>query len=74
MTRKKRLGPLDSLVSIRGSTDIPLLPIGGRTTSANYEVELSFRYTPASLQLEMLLTNNQWLISKFNIVAERLAN
>lgn len=70
----QRLGSLDSLISIRGSTDIPLLSIGDKATSANYEVELSFRNTPASLQLEMLLTNNQWLISKFDIVADVLAN
>lgn len=70
----QRLGSLDSLISIRGSTDIPLLSIGDKATLANYEVELSFRNTPASLQLEMLLTNNQWLISKFDIVADVLAN
>jgi len=70
----QRLGPLDSLVSISGNLDIPLMAIGTRPTSANYEVELSFRNTPASLQLEMLLTNNQWLISKFDIVADVLAN
>lgn len=29
------LGPLDSLVSIRGSSDIPLIPIGTWTASAN---------------------------------------
>ena len=66
------LGPLDSLVSIRGSSDIPLIPIGTRTASANYEVELRFRNAPASLKIEMLLTNNRWLISRFALVAEML--
>ena len=68
------LGSLESLQSIRGSSDIPLIGLGQSAGSASYEVTLSFENAPASIQIEMQLLDERWLITQFDIYADILAN
>jgi hypothetical protein len=71
---KPQLGPLASLQNIRGSSDIPLIGFGQNAGSASYEVTLSFENSPASIQIAMLLVEERWLITQFDIYADLLAN
>jgi len=70
----RRTGPLESLKSIRGSAEIPLISFTQSEYFASYELELIFRDTPADVQIELQFTEGQWLITKFEAVADVLAN
>jgi hypothetical protein len=70
----RRTGPLESLESIRGSADIPLISLGQSAYFASYEIELNFRDTPADVQIDMQFTEGRWLVTRLEVFAELLAN
>ena len=70
----RQTGPLESLESIRGNADIPLLSFGQSEYLASYELELNFRDTPADVQIELQFTEGRWLVTRLEAFAERLAN
>ncbi|MBL4573507.1 MAG: hypothetical protein JKY86_10600 [Gammaproteobacteria bacterium] len=70
----RRTGPLESLKSIRGNAEIPLISFTQSEYFASYELELIFRDTPADVQIELQFTEGQWLIISFEAVADVLAN
>ena len=70
----RQTGPLESLESIRGNADIPLISFGQSEYSASYELELNFRDTPVQVQIELQYTEGQWLVTKLEAVADILVN
>jgi hypothetical protein len=71
---RETLGPLNSLIAIRGSADVPLLPLAKAATTASYEIELEFENTIATVQVGMVAIEGRWLITNFDIFAELLSN
>lgn len=70
----RQTGPLESLESIRGDADIPLLSLDQSVVFASYEIRLNFRDTPADLEIDMQLTEDRWLVTRFEVFADLLAN
>lgn len=70
----RRLGPLNSLVAIRGSTDISAIPSGQAASTAQYELDLDFQNSPARVDIGMETVDGRWLITSFRIAADLLRN
>lgn len=66
-------GPLESLESIRGNAEIPLINFGQSEYFASYELELIFRNTPAAVQIDMQFTKGQWQVTRLEAIADALA-
>ena len=70
----RQTGPLQSLESIRGNAEIPLLSFAQNEYLASYELKLNFRDTPADVQIELQSTEGRWLITRLDVLADILAN
>jgi len=70
----RRAGPLESLESIRGNAQIPLISFGQSEYFASYELKLIFRDTPAVVQIELQFTEGRWLVTKLEALADLLVN
>lgn len=69
---KRILGPLNSLTAIRGSADIAGISSGQAPSSAEFEIELEFQNTPASVNITMETVDDRWLITAFSLSADLL--
>ena len=68
---KRRLGPLKSIAAIRGSAE---LSGGQAASSAEFELDLDFQNSPASVNIGMETVDERWLITAFRLSAELLRN
>ena len=69
---KRILGPLSSLTTIRGSTDIAGISRGQSSSSAEFEINLEFQNTPAIVNITMETLDDRWLITAFRLSADLL--
>ncbi|MFT7470466.1 MAG: hypothetical protein ACI8XU_000355 [Kiritimatiellia bacterium] len=69
----RRAGLLESLESIRGNAEIPLISFGQSKYSASYVLKLIFRDTPADVQIELQFTEGRWQVTRLDVIAEALA-
>jgi len=69
---KRRLGTLKSIAAIRGSLELARMPYGRTASSAEFEIDLDFQYSPASLNIQMKTVDDRWLITTFTLSAEQL--
>ncbi len=70
----RQTGPLESIESIRGNADIALIRFGQSDDLATYELELIFRNTPADVEIDMKFIDDRWLVTRFDAIANILAN
>lgn len=66
------LGPLDSINAIRGSTDVSIIPIGGESPIASYDMDLTFESSEALVQLAMIYQQGRWQFTDFVIQSDQL--
>ncbi|MDA0280595.1 MAG: hypothetical protein O3C29_09220 [Proteobacteria bacterium] len=69
---KGQTGPLESLESIRGNAEIPLISFGQSDYFASYELKLIFRNTPAAVQIDMQFTEGRWQVTRLEAIADAL--
>ncbi len=67
-----RLGSWNSVDTISGAANLPLLPFLGGATTASYEIGLSYAVAPAKAVIEMVYEQGNWYATSFNITSERL--
>lgn len=68
-----RLGPLQAITAIRGSSDFALLA-PGETPSADYQLEARFQRSEARIYVSLRETDGRWLVSAFRVEAAALLN
>ena len=51
---KLRLGSLNAVIAIRGSAEIPKIPSQQKISSAEYEVDLDFQHSPATVVVQKI--------------------
>lgn len=66
------IGPLESLESVLGSAEIPLISFGRSEYFASYEFKLIFRDSPADAQIELQYTAGRWQVTKLEVRADVL--
>ncbi len=71
-TLAQRLGSLISIDSIRGAAKVPLLPLGGRASTASYSLDLQFDSAPATLFISMTREEDGWLVTDFTVDSQLL--
>lgn len=68
-----RLGPLQAITAISGSSDFALLN-PGQTPAADYELQARFQRSEARIHLRLRRVDARWLISAFRVEAAALLN
>lgn len=66
------LGPLTSIDAIRGSSDASMNALSGGDINSNYEVDLVFADSEATVQTTLKVESGNWLFTSFVILSERL--
>jgi len=64
-----RLGPLQSMTAITGSSDSPLLLIPGQAINASYVIELQMQEQAVSAFVDLVKEDGQWWITRFRVNA-----
>lgn len=66
------LGPLTSIIAIRGSSDASFNPLSGRAATSNHELDLTFANGEAIAQLTMIYQQGRWQFTAFVIQSPAL--
>ena len=69
---QRRIGDLESIDSIAGGAQVPLLSLSGSAATASYEIALCFAGTPATVIVDLAPAQGAWLITAFRVDAEQL--
>lgn len=64
-----RLGPLQSMTAITGSSDSPLLLVPGQAINASYVIELQMQEQAVSAFVDLVKEDGQWWITRFRVNA-----
>lgn len=70
----RRTGPLESLESIRGNADFPLLRFDQSVIFVSYVIALKLRSNSADVHIDMQLTEGRWLVTHFEVLSDLPAN
>ena len=68
----RRLGSLQSMSTITGESDTPLIPLPGSPIPATYAIELEMGSTPVSAELDMRYEDGQWWLLNLVLNTPRL--
>lgn len=69
---EERIGSLQSMESINGSSEMSLNPFVSNGLMASYSLNLVFEEELAEANIELKLENGSWLISRLSILGELL--
>ena len=64
-----RLGPLQGMTAITGSSDSPLLPVPGQAINANYVIDLQMQNQAVSAFVDLVKEDGQWWVTRFRVNA-----
>lgn len=64
-----RLGSLQGMTAITGSSDSPLLLIPGQAISANYIIDLQMENQAVSALVDLIKERGQWWVTRFRVSA-----
>lgn len=70
----RQTGPLESIESIRGSAEVPLISFAQSGYLAAYQLKLNFRNTPADVEIDLQYLDNRWLVTRLTAIADILRN
>ena len=66
------LGALQSIVSITGETDTPMISLPGSIVSANYIIEFEMENAPGQAILDLRYEDSRWLVTNFDFESQAL--
>jgi hypothetical protein len=72
-SQRSRLGTLASIDALSRTVTLPLLNRGGENTRASYEALVTFETGPAEISIDYVLSDNEWLVTEFSVLAGALS-
>lgn len=72
-SQRSRLGTLASIDALSRTVTLPLLNRGGEKTRASYEALVTFETGPAEISIDYVLSDNEWLVTEFSVLADALS-
>lgn len=71
---ENRLGVLELIQSISGSSEVPFNPFNNKPLMANYTLSVEFSDGTAEVELALLYEQGKWLISRFQVISNEMSD
>lgn len=66
----RTLGELETIDSISGNSEAPLLLISDELPTASYQLEAEFENGPSTVEVQMVFDGDRWMIEDFTVESQ----